>query len=321
VDLDERTGGRGAFTARRPHGRTSLLGATFLFALAAAATPALAQAREPILPTLPGSTRAAAMGDAFGISQTDSDAVFYNAAFDDRLRGAGASFGRYGAGSTVYAISAGTDWWGGAIGLGAQALDYGLPARAGRDAGPGDLFGRGARAVSERALSLAYGRRVKGVRLALTARHFEQRAAGARNALLLADVATAFGYRFLSVGLAAQNLGPSDYGGGAAVDVPLRGRLDLATRSHPLGPLDVAGAAALSYVRGGDLAPAAGVELAYWPVPGRTFFARGGVRRPLERRRPFTLGGGFAGDKIILDYALEPFEQGRLAHRFGVRWR
>jgi hypothetical protein len=284
--------------------------------------PATAQAREPILLTLPASTRAAAMGDAFGISLTDSDAVFYNAAFNDRLRGAGASFTRYGAGSTVYTISAGADGWGGAIGLGVQALDYGHPAGAGVGSAAGDLFEVGSRAVAERALSVVYGRRVKGVRLALTAKGFEQRAAGGRNALLLGGVATAFGYRFLSVGLAAQNLGAPDYrSGGVEVDVPLRGRLDLATRSYPLGPLDVAGAAALSYERGGEVAPAAGLELAYWPVPGRTFFVRGGARRPAGRARPFTLGGGFAGDSIILDYALEPFQEGRLAHRFGVKWR
>jgi hypothetical protein len=262
------------------------------------------------------------MGDAFGISLTDSDAVFYNAAFDDRLRGAGASVARYGAAGTVYTISAGTDWLGGAIALGVQALDYGHPADAGGDAAAADLFGAGTRAVSERALSVVYGRRVKGVRLALTAKRFEQRTTGGRNALLLGDVATAFGYRFLSVGLAAQNVGAPDFGsGGVSADVPLRGLLNLATRSYPLGPLDVAGAAALSYVRGGDVAPAAGLELSYWPVPGRTFFVRGGVRRPVEGARLFTLGGGFAGDKIILDYALEPFDQGRLAHRFGVKWR
>jgi hypothetical protein len=67
--------------------------------------------------------------------------------------------------------------------------------------------------------------------------------------------------------------------------------------------------------------PALGVELAYWPITGRTFFVRGGVRRPEEGAQPFTLGAGYAGDKIILDYALDPFEGGRRAHRFGVKWR
>jgi hypothetical protein len=69
------------------------------------------------------------------------------------------------------------------------------------------------------------------------------------------------------------------------------------------------------------VAPAAGVEAAYWPITGRTFFARAGVRRPEQGEQPFTLGAGFAGDKIIVDYAFEPFEGGRRAHRFGVKWR
>lgn len=283
---------------------------------------AAAQPRSPVVLTLPASTRAASMGDAFGISLVDSDAVFYNAAFNDRLRGAGVSMGRYGGRATLYTLSAGTDWLGGAIGFGVQALDYedvgpSFPAAADR------LFAEGGSEVTERVLALVYGRRIKGVRLALTAKHFQQRLPGEHDELVLGDLATSFTFRFLSIGASAQNLGPADYEvAGETVDVPIRGLLNVATaRSYPLGPLDVAGSAALSYVRGGELAPAVGLELAYWPVTGRTFFVRGGLRRPDQGAQPFTFGGGFAGDKIILDYALEAFEGSRWAHRFGVKWR
>ena len=64
-------------------------------ALCACAPRAQAQLRPRVL-SLPASTRAAAMGGAFGISLVDSDAVFYNAAFNDRLRGASLSVGAYG---------------------------------------------------------------------------------------------------------------------------------------------------------------------------------------------------------------------------------
>jgi hypothetical protein len=295
-----------------------------LVALAVTALRVDAQARPPVTLALPASTRAAAMGDAFGISLVDSDAVFYNAAFNDRLRGAGFSLAMYGDHSTLYTLSAGTDWLGGAIGFGVQSLDYDVVA--GGVAGPSTadfLFGESGTDVAERVLALVYGRRVKGLRLAFTAKHFEQRVPGEQQRLLLGDLATSFTYRFLSVGAAVQNLGPPDYElSGDTLAVPLRGLLNLATvRSYPVGPLDVAASAALSYVRDGEVSPAAGVELSYYPVTGRTFFVRAGLRRPEEGAEPFTLGGGFAGDKIILDYALEPFEGGRRAHRFGVKWR
>jgi hypothetical protein len=293
-------------------------------ALCVAAAGVQAQARAPMVLTLPASTRAAAMGDAFGISLVDSDAVFYNAAFNDRLRGAGVSMTRYGDRSTLYTLSAGTDWLGGAIGFGVQSLDYDAGAGGVRDPSTADyLFGDGGADADERVLALVYGRRIKGVRLALAAKHFEQHVPGEQQRLLLGDFATSFTWRFLSIGAAVQNLGSPDYElGGDTLDVPLRGLLNLATvRSYPVGALDIAGSAALAYGREGELSPAAGVELSYYPVTGRTFFVRAGVRRPQDGGQPFTLGGGFAGDKIILDYALEPYEEGRRAHRFGVKWR
>jgi hypothetical protein len=295
---------------------------TVFAALAALPTRSAAQAPGPVVLTLPASTRAAAMGDAFGISLVDSDAVFYNAAFNDRLRGAGASYGMYGEGS-LYTLSAGTDWLGGAIGFGIQSLGYNADPAFGSEVTAAALFGERGPEISERVIALVYGRRVKGLRLAATAKHFEQRVPGERNAFLLGDLATSFTYRFLSVGAAAQNLGALDYEVVAdTVDVPLRGLLNLATvRSYPVGPLDIAASAAVSWVKDEDVRPALGVELAYWPVTGRTFFARAGVRRPEEGAQPFTLGAGFQGDKIVLDYALEPFEEGNWAHRFGVKWR
>jgi hypothetical protein len=283
-----------------------------------------AQVRAPVTLLLPASTRAAAMGNAFGISLVDSDAVFYNAAFNDRLRGAGFSLASYGGESTLYTLSAGTDWFGGAIGFGVQALDYDVVAGGVAVPSTADfLFGESGLDADERVLALVYSRRIKGLRLAFTAKHFEQRIPGEQERILLGDLASSFTWRFLSVGGAVQNFGRLDYElAGDTIDVPLRGLVSLATaRSYPVGPLDIAGSAALEYVRDGELAPAGGVELAYWPVTGRTFFLRGGVRRVEEGALPFTVGAGFQGDKIVLDYALEPFEDGRRGHRFGVKWR
>ena len=155
-------------------------------ALCASAGRLGAQIRAVAL-TLPASTRAAAMGDAFGISLVDSDAVFYNAAFNDRLRGAGVSLARYGENTAYYTMSAGTDWLGGAIGIGVQALDY-------QHAGASLLlFGGGGQCCSmaaERVISLVYGRRIKGLRLAFTAKYFEHRVHSEERSVALGDVAT-----------------------------------------------------------------------------------------------------------------------------------
>jgi hypothetical protein len=71
----------------------------------------------------------------------------------------------------------------------------------------------------------------------------------------------------------------------------------------------------------GDFVPAAGLEMSYWPVSGRTFSLRLGVRRADDGVQPWTAGAGFAGDRLILDYALVALTNDRIVHRFGVRWR
>ena len=124
-----------------------------------------------------------------------------------------------------------------------------------------------------------------------------------------------------AVGLAAQNLGPGIEYRGRDYDLPLRVALAASSaQAMPLGPFDLGAAAEVSWTRHGDVVPAGGLELAYWPVSGRTFFVRAGARRAVEGERPFTLGGGFAGDKLVLDYAYVPYEDGS-SHRVGLRWR
>ena len=95
------------------------------------------------------------------------------------------------------------------------------------------------------------------------------------------------------------------------------------TVGAPLGPLDVLPTVQAAWQRGARFTPAAGLELGYWPVTGRTFFLRAGVRRPdaAAAERAFTLGAGFSGDRIAIDYALAPLRGGRATHRVGLRWR
>jgi hypothetical protein len=88
-----------------------------------------------------------------------------------------------------------------------------------------------------------------------------------------------------------------------------------------VGAVDVLPAVTLRYELDGDVVPAAGVEVSYWPVSGRTFSLRLGVRRPDDGMRPFTAGLGFTGDRVVIDYGVALLEQDRFAHRFGLRLR
>lgn len=247
---------------------------------------------------VPGSTRALGLADVHPAGSVDSDAIFYHAAFDDRLRGASIAAQRYGGEGTLYTASAGIDWWGGALALGLRTLE------------------------DERAASLAFARRVKGVRGSITGHVVEQRAGAERNTTFAADIATGFMIRAVALAIAARNIGPGYELAGIDMDLPTV-LAATAALTNPLtpGPLDVLPVAALTWEVHGEVIPAAGVEVSYWPISGRTFSLRVGARRAPEGTRPFTLGGGFTGDRLILDYALVPFDDDRFAHRFGVRWR
>ena len=301
-----------------------LVRTVFVVLAATAVTPAAGQ-RGPVVLRVPASTRALGLGNVFVVGSTDSDAVFYNAAFPDRLRGAGAAVQWWGSRATLYTVSGATEWWGGGLALGVRALDYGGGAAAG-GAGPrfgeGDLRASTATVVSERAASLAYARRVKSVRGAVTAHLAEQRTSAGRDVIAGADVATGVEAGLIAAGLAVRNIGPGYQAAGLAVDQPVQLQLVAAAiRPAPVGALDVLPVLGVMYEVDGELIPAGGVEVSYWPVSGRTFSLRLGARRADDGVRPWTVGAGFTGDRLILDYALVPLVGERLVHRFGVRWR
>lgn len=276
----------------------------------------------PLVLRLPASTRALALGDAFILGSTDANGIFYNPAFPEEFRGIAGGVQWYGSKSVLMSAAGAVEWWGGAVGIGVRALDYAAPASPStRTPRASDLFQEGEVPVSERALSVAYTRQVKGIGLAATAMLVEERVAAERGSAVAFNVAAGKRFGPVQAGLAVHNLGPDLEIGGR--NLSLADRVTLAASSaEPLlaGPLDLLPTAALSREADGRLVPAAGLEVAWWPVIGRTFYARAGVRRPEEGGRPFTLGAGFSGDRISLDYAYQGFEAGT-AHRIGLRWQ
>lgn len=268
-------------------------------ALAFLAAPVAAQAPGSVL-LAPGSTRALALGDAFVLGSPDSDAIFYNAASLPSA-GVSAGFEKY-EDARAFGASAALEWLGARIGIG---------LRSAGTAGGGD----------ETELAGAASREVLGVRLGVTAKVLERRASGARAGGVAADVSVGAEVGPLRLGLAARDLGADIESDEAAVAGawPTRVVLAAATRALPIGPFDVTLAARAGGEKVDEVVSGGGVEVAYWPIQGRTFAARAGTIRDAAGNTTWTFGGGFAGDRISLDYAFADTGDG--VHRITVRWR
>jgi hypothetical protein len=282
-----------------------------------------AQARRaPMILELPVSVRAAALGHAFPLGTVDANAIFSNVAFAESLRGVAASAHAFGARSTAYSAAGGMEWWGGAVGLGLQTVSY-SPDTEARDEPAGHFFGSGPSPVAETAASLAFARRIRGVRVGVAGKWLEQRAGVERSTTVATDVASGLNVGPLTVGLSVQNLGRGMEVGTVNVPLPDRVTLGAALSSPmPVGPFDMLAAVAVGRDTYGELFGGGGVEVSYWPVSGRTFSLRVGEHvRGGDAASRLTLGGGFTGDRIGVDYGFESHGDRGDVHRIGVRWR
>mgnify|MGYP001821118100 FL=1 len=287
--------------------------------------------RGPIILTLPGSTRALSLGNAFLLGSRDSDVLFYNPGLLDRAQGFAGSLQLYGSSSSLATFSAGTSWFSGNVAIGIQSLSYGVESAQvllGDDApgyptDPGSLRDNGDVGVGELVVSAGYSRTLFGIRMGLAGKYIQERFGRSRANTGAVDLGAAKNAGPVTLGLAAQNIGGTISIPGEDVSLPTRFTLGAGSQSKVVGPLDVSAATALSYQLDGDLIPSIGLEVAYWPVTGRTFFARMGFRHLPEEMSgtPLTFGGGFTGDSIVLDYAYEGFDKGTPSHRFTLGWR
>ncbi|MBI4520789.1 MAG: hypothetical protein HY701_08110 [Gemmatimonadetes bacterium] len=296
-----------------------------LFLVMAWAAPALAQVREsaPLVLELPANTRALGLGNAYVLSNAGNDAIFYQPALVDSARGIGAAAGFYGR-STSYYMSGATAWWGGGFAVGVQSLSYTAGGRrpgtfARGEAGLGD---RGDFDVWEHVVSGAYARALLGVRVGVTAKLIEQRVRGERDVTAAVDLGVVRRIRSVTLGFAAQNIGRQPVIADEDVDLPLVFTLGAARQSAAVGPLDVTLAASVSHWQDARYGASAGVEIGYWPISGRTFIARIGFRHIDDSAvSPLTLGAGFLGDRIGIDYAWQDFDDSEPVHRVGLRFR
>lgn len=280
---------------------------------------------RPQVLRVPASASAMGLGNAFLLTDGLSDVLFYNPALLGQAGGGELAVGRYGSSSTLLTVSAAADWFSGGVGGGVQVLSHGTSALTplGLSTVEDSLSTGGDTGVSELIATVGYARRWGPLRAGLAVKLAEERFGGGRDASVAADVGVAFVADGYTVGLAAQNLGPDLDLGGVSLPLPIRVTLAGATETAPLGPLDIAGSAALLWDSEEAWIPSAGLEISWWPVIGRTFKGRVGVRRvPDGEAWPVTFGAGFQGDDFGLDYAFQGFRgppDG--AHRLSVRIR
>lgn len=327
----------GGATRTRSLGRTlaalrrglavAVLGAlTLVAAWAASPTEGRAQSAEhgPLVLEMPASTRGLALGGAFYTVGNDSDAVFHNPALIGGNGIVGGAMQRFGTASLLSAVSGAADWSSASVAVGVQTLGYGVPDRGAgvlsHDAR--SLFTNGKTGTAEVAVSVGYAREVRGIRAGITGKLVDQRLGGHHDATGAVDLGVAVGAGPARLGLAVQNLGPGLTLGEVEVPLPVRVTAGGSTPAIPVGPLDLGWTAAVSREADGAVVPGAGMEIAYWPVRGRTFTARVGVRRPPDGfGHPVTFGGAFNGDRLAIDYAWQRYDGAETAHRFGLSWR
>ena len=298
--------------------------ATFVVLLAPHRVAAQARGGGPLVLQLPTSAAAVSLGTAFPLSRRFSEVIFYNPALLSRVDGFGARVERFGSESTHVNLSAGTTWGAGSIGIGVQSLSYRTSASTIGEIpkGVSDLLDGGDTAVSETVVSGAYARSFFGVRWGLTGKLIEQRLGGGKGSTVAADLGASKDLGPLTVGLAAQNLGDGLEVAGEELDLAERITLGAAFHGWQVSELDLGASVALSREADGEYLPAGGLEVAWWPVRGRTFIARAGFRRVVDSAADnLTFGGSFIGDAITIEYAYQGHEGFDASHSFGVSWR
>jgi hypothetical protein len=276
----------------------------------------------PLVLRLPASTRHLGLGDA-AVAGVDDDVIFYNPAQLTLVRGSTVSGQRYAPGNTTAAFSTALAFFGGGLGVGAQwlgfstrALTFPISAAA--------LDTSGILTASSAALTLAYGRAIKGVRIGLASKVAQESAPMTRSTSGFVDLGIEKDYRAFGIGLAVQNI--STFGVAHTLE-PSRVTLGVMTGAAlinilPVSPfLDAALAAQVSVLNDGWVKPAGGLEFGVNWIQGYSLTVRGGARRPEIGERPLTAGATLAADRFRFDYALETREGDNLSHRIGVRIR
>ena len=282
----------------------------------------------PFVLEIESSAAAGALGGAFPLGAGTADILFYQPGALGSAQGVAAYRASYGGAGSMAAVAGTTSWFGGTIGVGFQSLSHrgsgGLGGTAPfesairADLPPGPVETR-----AESVLSLGFARGVGPVELGVVGKWASTRAGGEQDGQPYVDVGAALDAGPATVALAVRNVGPGMESGASTLDAPVRASLTAASDSKVVGPFDVSAAARLDRTGGGDLVAGGGVEVAWWPIQGRTFAARAGYGHPVpdDPAGGLTLGGSFRGDQFSVHYAYTELDEERGVHRFSLSWR
>lgn len=284
----------------------------------------------------PSTPSAMAWGNTPDLFADDPGLLFYTPALLSGTAGAAASLQRYGSEGTLASLAAAGPFQGGGFAVGLQAMRYevspGDPAPLGVDRQSVALTD-GERGVQELAATLGYGIESGGWHAGIALKYVEVASDAQEGRTFAGDLGVARDLGEVRIGLALRNAGPNlerppspDPTGAPTVpperELPTSVVAGLALEPFEVGPLDLFLTSRVTRRRDGEVIPAGGFELSYWPISGYTFRLRGGAERVAgDERSPITLGGAFTGDHITIEYAFQPFDGEGDAHRVGLVWR
>lgn len=298
------------------------VGALFLIGVCAGVVHAQADA-GPMVLRIAASARTLSMANA-GLKGNDADALFYNPALLFTARGMAVSVQRYGSFGTAGALANIVTLGSLNIGVGAQVLEWSALPLSYREVtrlGATALGDSGGVPASSIAVTLGIAKSIRGHRLGFSAKYVADRFAAIQDGTLAFDV----GMMGPSIGPGAlsfvvQNIGQGLRIGGVEGKLPTRAGAGWSA-SNSLETFDIGAQAQVLVDRDGFVRPAVGGEIGYVPIDGVSFVARTGLRRPRESDESFATGGlGITVDRFSLDYAIEPFLNGRsVSHRLGLR--
>jgi hypothetical protein len=309
-------------SSSRPHwpGRALLLTCGLLLT----AAPTAAQEGGGLFQsaTLTTGARALALGGVASPGGADADAVFLHPALANSAGGIRLGYSSFGEGARGLSLATGTNWFGSAVHLSIRSLNYDLaqpgtvsPAAAGGLGGLSLAPGATGDPVSETAATLTLGREVAGFQFGVSGRSILQQRSGVqRRSVQSLDLGVARRLGPTTLAVSGRNLG-------SASGLPAEAVLGLGSQALPVGPLDIAVAAQLRAPDGGDVTAGGGLEIGYWPIQGRTFIARIGVRDGVgDLVSPWSLGAAFQGDEIRIEWAWVQVEDARGFHRISLGW-
>lgn len=295
----------------------------------------------PLALELPAGTRAVALGGAFWTAGDEAGAIFHHPSLISG-GGFGMSWQRfhhpslYADGVGFLTMSGSAEWMGGSVGVGLAFLEYGANSEApgGWPRSTVDLGDAGNEAASAYVAAGGFSREIGGFTVGGAVKAVGLRVGTTSGVAGAVDVGASTEVGPATVALTVQNLGPDLQMELEGPRVPLARRVTMGagTERVPVGPLDIGGAARVTRTGRGEFLAGGGVEVAWWPIQRRVFIARAGLLRvPDEINGNFyelTFGGGFAGDRIRLDYAYQrhgPRQSGYLpltvSHTFGLSFR